>query len=123
MARPTNASPPGDANAAHGAGAAGHHVHVQELRGNEARDLDPALSPTLHRQLEACHGSSGGKLRVRVRREGGRLSFEAEPSASLDPTERACVLDALRRAEVEQALSTGANVPPTGFTSLLTIEW
>lgn len=64
---------------------------------------------------------------MRVRREpAGKLAFDVTPATSLDPTERRCVLDALEslnQSESATAWTGGTSVPPTGFTSLLTIEW
>jgi hypothetical protein len=55
----------------------------------------------------------------------GKLSFDLQPGSSLDPTERRCLLDALATLDVDESAPawTGLNVRPTGFTSLITIEW
>ena len=44
---------------------------------------------------------------------------------SLDPTEKRCVLEALATLHEDESSTawTGLNVRPTGFTSLITIEW
>lgn len=75
--------------------------------------------------IEACHGPRGGKLVIHLHAEKGRLIAEPQAGSSLDPTARQCVLDALTASPIDDSssLATGANVKPTGFTSLLTVEW
>jgi len=86
------------------------------------------VSPVRSR-IEHCRGATGGKLTVRVQRApGGKVVFDAAPGTSLDPRERTCVLDALNSLYKEGNSTTtpwtgGSALPPTGFTSLLTIEW
>ena len=97
---------------------------VSETEGCPPSDVEVLVAPARAR-IEACRSSSGGKLRVRVRNVAGKLAFEVEPGSSLNPTERKCVLEALTtlREDGASSLSTGATVRPTGFTSLITIEW
>jgi hypothetical protein len=75
--------------------------------------------------IEACRASRGGKLVVRLHTEKGRLVAEPQLGSSLDPAARQCVLDALTASHIDESsnLATGPNIRPTGFTSLLTIEW
>ena len=75
--------------------------------------------------VEGCGISRGGKLVVRLHTEKGKLVADPQPGSSLDPSARRCVLDALNRANVSESsnLGSGPMVRPTGFTSLLTIEW
>ena len=75
--------------------------------------------------METCSVSGGGKLIVKLRTEKGKLVAEPQTGSSLDPSARQCVLDALTEANVSQSsnLRSGPMVPPTGFTSLLTIEF
>jgi hypothetical protein len=85
-----------------------------------------ALVASVRPRLEACHGSSGGKVRIKIihHPEGG-FTFAVQPGASLNPTERQCILDALATMN-ETGTSTGLtglSVPATGFTSHLTIEF
>ncbi len=103
-----------------------HHVRILESTPAEEHEVGQRIPASARARLEACHSGGPGKLRVRVRSERGRLVFEAEPGSSLDPTERRCVLEtlaALRRDDVASTLWSGATVPATGFTPLLTIEW
>jgi hypothetical protein len=104
-----------------------HHVKVIELTPSEERELSQRVPPTVRNRLEQCHPvHDGGKLRVRVVRDQGRVHFQAEPGSSLNPTEKKCALEALtelRKGDVASTLWSGATVPATGFTSLLTIEW
>jgi hypothetical protein len=95
-----------------------------DTEGCGPRDVEELVAPVRPR-LERCRSTSGGKLTVRVRRSAGKLAFDVEPGSSLDPTERQCVLDALASLDADESSTAwaGLNVKPTGFTSLLTIEW
>lgn len=99
---------------------------VTESEGCGDADVEALIAPARPR-IEECRGARGGKLRVRVQRTAaGKLAFHVEPGSSLDPRERQCVLDALstvEAAENKTAWTGGANVPPTGFTSHIVIEW
>jgi hypothetical protein len=99
-------------------------LSVTDPVGCDAAQIEALVAPVRAR-LEGCRGVAGGKVRIRVSRASGTLSFDVEPGASLDPTERRCVLEALGSIHdaASARLSTGASVPPTGFTSLLTVEW
>jgi hypothetical protein len=75
--------------------------------------------------IEECGVSRGGKLVVKLHTEKGKLVVEPQAGSSFDPAARQCVLDALTAANVDgpSNLGSGPMVRPTGFTSLLTIEW
>jgi hypothetical protein len=93
--------------------------------GCEPRDVESLVEPVRPR-IEHCRARAGGKLVVRVRKApSGKLAFDVEPGSSLDPAETKCVLEALSTLDIDEASTawTGLNVTPTGFTSLLTIEW
>jgi hypothetical protein len=53
------------------------------------------------------------------------LHVTAQPGTSLDPTQRSCAVEALTRAFGTETASNvgGPAVPPSGFTSLLTVRW
>lgn len=97
---------------------------VTESVGCRSSQIEALIAPARSR-IEACRGTTGGKLRIRVRHDGGKVAFDVEPGSSLDPTEKQCVLDALATIHegVASTVWSGASVPPTGFTSLITIEW
>ena len=99
---------------------------VTETENCQPHDVEALVAPVRSR-LERCRGSSGGKLLVRVRKlPGGRLAFDVAPGTSLDPTERKCALDALNslpQSESSTAWTGGPSIPPSGFSSLLTVEW
>jgi hypothetical protein len=99
---------------------------VTDTEGCQPNQVEDLVAPVRSR-IEHCRGAGGGKLTVRVRREpAGKLAFDLTPGTSLDPTERKCVLDALNslnQNESATAWTGGTSIPPTGFTSLLTIEW
>ena len=101
---------------------------VTDTAGCQPEQVADMVSPVRSR-IEHCRGATGGKLTVRVQRvPGGKVVFDAAPGTSLDPRERTCVLDALNSLYKEGDSTTtpwtgGSALPPTGFTSLLTIEW
>lgn len=95
-----------------------------DITGRTGDQTAVIFTPTAQ-AIEACHGARGGKLVVRLHSEKGKLVAEPQLGSSLDPVARQCVLDALSASQVDESsnLATGANVRPTGFTSLLTVEW
>ena len=99
---------------------------VTNTEGCQPNEVEVLVAPARSR-IEHCHAGGAGKLNVRVRRApGGKLAFDLAPGPSLDPTEKKCVLDALNslsQNEPSTANTGGVSIPPTGFTSLLTIEW
>lgn len=100
-------------------------VTVTDAEGCRPQDVEALIAPVRPR-MEHCRGESGGKLRVSVRKGAGdKLAFHVEPGSSLDPTEQECVLDALRSILIDESSTAwaGLNVPPSGFTSLITVEW
>jgi hypothetical protein len=109
-----------------GAPAEPRHEHVKVVEKSDREEHEVALPAAAQARLERCHERGGGKLRVRVKGAGAKRVLEAEPGSSLHPTERRCVLDslsALRDDEIGGSLGSGAVVPATGFSSLLTVEW
>lgn len=75
--------------------------------------------------LKHCLPDTGGKVNVRVSRLDGELRVLIEPSSSLSLTARACATEALTRVYVDEAGSNtgGPGVPPSNFTSLVTVWW
>lgn len=100
-------------------------VTVTDTEGCGPRDVEELIAPVRTR-IEKCRGATGGKLAIRVRKApAGKLKLDVEPGSSLDPTERQCVLEALSSLQADESSTAwaGLNVRPTGFTSLITIEW
>ena len=99
---------------------------VTETDNCRPNDVEALVAPARSR-LERCRGASGGKLIVRVRKApGGKLAFDVAPGTSLYPTERTCAMDALnslQQSESSTAWTGGTSIPPSGFSSLLTVEW
>src|SRR4051794_9639607 len=77
---------------------------VEQSEGAEAARVHAALAP-VQRAVSECHSGTGGAIRLRVVSgpEGTRL--HVEPSYSLDPRERRCVLEALSTIDVDGVLS------------------
>lgn len=98
---------------------------VTDSEGCGPADVEKLIEPVRPR-IERCRTTTGGRLIVRVRKAAkGRVAFDLEPGSSLDPTEKRCVLDALASLNIDESSTawTGLNIRPTGFTSLITIEW
>jgi hypothetical protein len=100
---------------------------VTETDGCQQDEVE-VIGERVRPSIEHCRGSNSGKLNVRLwRGASGKLGFDLVPGPSLDPTERTCIYDALNKlfkdTDSMTAWTGGAALPPTGFTSLLTIEW
>jgi hypothetical protein len=102
--------------------------------------LDPEMTKLVQpamRALEECQTRGGGKLEIRLVRHAQSVELLVEPGRSfLEPTVQHCALEALSTIDLPQtagkeggpALGTPTfrrvyNMPPTGFTSLITISW
>jgi hypothetical protein len=68
---------------------------------------------------------STGKIDLRVTSRDGRLDVAVVPAASLNPSVRECTSEALSSVYLRETASNtgGVSVPPSGFTSLLTVSW
>jgi hypothetical protein len=100
------------------------HLEVTEANGLP-RELVAHVYEAAREPLQGCRQSGGGKVNVRITRSEGLFHLSVEPGASLDPTARHCVLEALSTVDLEE---TGGNVGgptirPSGFTSLITVSW
>ncbi len=97
---------------------------ITEFKGRSSEEMGRLLEPA-QMPVEACHRSDGGKLVVRAKSEKGKLTVDAEPGASLDPAEKRCILEALQATQIDEAstVNAGPSTKPTGFTSLITLEW
>jgi hypothetical protein len=100
-----------------------------QLTVAETNGLSPALVTRAYEAarepLRVCQQAGGGKVNVRIARGEGRFHLDVEPGASLDPTARHCVLEALSTVELEDTAGNmgGPTVKPSGFTSLITVSW
>jgi hypothetical protein len=100
------------------------HLEVTEASGLP-RELVARVYEAAREPLQGCQQSGGGKVNVRITRHEGLFHLSVEPGASLDPSARHCVLEALSTVDLEE---TGGNVGgpairPSGFTSLITVSW
>jgi hypothetical protein len=100
------------------------HLEVTEADGLP-RELVAHVYEAAREPLQGCRQSGGGKVNVRITRREGLFHLSVEPGASLDPSARHCVLEALSTVDLEE---TGGNVGgptirPSGFTSLITVSW
>jgi hypothetical protein len=100
-----------------------------QLTVTETKGMDPAAVGKIYgaatESLGHCHQPGGGTVHVTVVKTGTTLHLHVEPGATLDPRAHDCVLEALSTVDLTE---TGGNVggpavPPSGFTSLLTLSW
>ncbi len=109
-----------------GAAPAGSGVQVVV---SEANGVDPAAVGKIYgsasEALAHCHQPGGGTVHVRIVRKGASLQMNIEPGATLDPQAHRCVLEALSTVDLPDTAGNvgGPTVPPTGFTSLITLSW
>jgi len=102
---------------------------LPRLEVRQSEGLPPESVQTMFRPavepLQHCMTTAGGKVNLRVTSKDGVLRVKVEPAASLDPTARECALEALTTVYLEQTASNagGVSIPPTSFTSLLTLSW
>lgn len=84
-----------------------------------------AMSSAARRSLQHCPATSGGALVVALSSDARGLHVTVAPGTSLDPTSRSCAVEALTRAFGTETASNvgGPSVPPSGFTSLVTVRW
>ena len=99
-------------------------VEVRHARGLDASRVRALVAPSLA-SLHQCAPGSGGKINVEITVTEGAIHAAVEPSPSLNPLLRECVLQALSTIDVDQSGGDipGVSVPPSGFTSLLAIWW
>jgi hypothetical protein len=99
------------------------------LEVREAEGLPPERVRTMFTSalepLQKCLPGAPGKLDMRVARVDGAVRFTIQPDPSLDPTARECALQALGTAYMDDTASRvgGPSIPPTNFTSLLSLSW
>lgn len=76
---------------------------------------------TRNERKRPCSATGGGgKIDVRV----GTRGLTATPGPSLDPRDKDCAFDALSPVPLNETASVGApGIPPSGFTSLITVAW
>jgi hypothetical protein len=106
----------------------GAHPHAQlvvtRAQGVPAKQLQTIFTRALG-PLERCLPGAGGLLELRVTTRNGALDVSAAPGASIDPTARECAAAALEKVYLQETASHagGPAVPPSGFTSLVTVRW
>jgi len=102
----------------------GVHLTVADAQG-----VDPTVVGKVYaaarEPLGHCHQPGGGTVHVRIVRQGMSLHMHIEPGATLDPEAHRCVLEALSTIDLPDTGGNGSGpaVPPSGFTSLLTLTW
>jgi hypothetical protein len=98
-----------------------------EVTSAEGVPLDTAqvMAERARKPLLECLSGTDQTLELRVTRENGVVHVDAERGASLDPRQRACAQAVLREVYLPPTASNVGfpDVPPSSFTSHLTIRW
>lgn len=99
-------------------------VDVEDASGKPRKGPEAALSP-VRKQMKECVGGKTGVVRVRVTSSKNRTSMAIEPGSGMTDASNRCVLETLSTIDVDDVLSQGSpsDRPPSGFTSVLRVEW
>jgi hypothetical protein len=102
----------------------GVQLAVTEANGVEPTTMTNTYAPA-REVLGHCPQAGGGTVHVRVQKQGASLHMKIEPGATLDPLAHRCVLEALSTIDLPDTGGNGGGpaVPPSGFTSLLTVTF
>lgn len=100
-------------------------LEVREAEGLPPERVQTIFRPAVEPLKHCLTRSAAGKINLRVTSTDGVLKLRVEPAASLDPTARECALEALTTVYLEQTGSNvgGVSIPPSNFTSMLTLSW
>lgn len=100
-------------------------LEVSEVEGVSPGALQARLAPAAEPLHRCIPGRSPGKIILRVAKRDGVLSVIPVPGVTLDDAGRSCVFEALSRVELTETGSNtgGVSIPPSGFTSLVTVAW
>jgi hypothetical protein len=96
---------------------------VEQVSGAEPARTRAVLAPAAS-ATEPCRPGAGGVIRLKLSAADGKARYAVEPSTSLDPAQRRCVLEALSTIEID-GISGDASPSsrPSGFTALFRLEW
>jgi len=96
---------------------------LETPEGPEAENARVVLAPVPTRVRE-CRAGPGQFLRLRLVAGSGKAHYSMDPTTSLDPQLRRCVLEALSTVDID-AISGDASpsARPSGFTAQFRLEW
>jgi hypothetical protein len=99
-------------------------LEVTQAQGLPAERIQTLLAPAAE-PLHRCMSGRTGKITLRVTSRNGALAVSVEPGVSLGDAARTCAFDALSTVVLEETGSNagGPGIPPSGFTSLVTVSW
>jgi hypothetical protein len=92
------------------------------VKGGSIEYARAILAPTT-RIINECRTGAPTAVRVRLTSENGEAALHVEPGSALDGSIRRCVLEALSTIELPDATPKGNAPPPSGFSSLVIVEW
>jgi hypothetical protein len=104
-----------------------HSVPVlsfESIEGAEATRTHAAFAPVT-KALSQCRApGTGGLIRLKLVAGDGKAHYAVQPSTSLDPQARRCVLETLSTVDVDGIWSNGSpSEKPPGFTTQFRVEW
>jgi hypothetical protein len=73
--------------------------------------------------IKECRTRAPTAVRIRITSDSSGAALHVEPGSALDGSIRRCVLEALSTIELPDVTPKGNAPPPTGFSSLVTVEW
>jgi hypothetical protein len=98
-------------------------VSVDQVKGGSIEYARALIAPSVT-PMKECRTKAPTAVRVRITSENGEAALHVEPGSSLDGSIRRCVLEALSTIELPDPAPQGnAPMRPTGFSSLITVEW
>jgi hypothetical protein len=98
-------------------------VEVVRAEGIAPERVHAMIAPAV-RPLERCVPGKGGTIMLRLRGDGAGVHVDVAPVLGMDESARACASAALVEVPLADTASNagGPGIPPSGFTSLVTIS-
>ncbi len=98
-------------------------LFFETIEGAEATRTHAAFAPVT-KALNQCRPGTGGVIRLKLVAAADKAHYAVQPSTSLDPQARRCVLETLSTVDVDGIWSGGSpSQRPPGFTTQFRVEW
>jgi hypothetical protein len=98
-------------------------IVFEQIEGAEPARVRAAFAPVRER-LGECRPGSNGVIRLRLVRDKDTAKYSVQPSTTLDPRRRTCVLETLSTVDVD---GISGNASPSArtpaFTAQFRFEW
>jgi hypothetical protein len=98
-------------------------IIFENVEGAEAARVRAAFA-SIGEHLSACHPGTNGVIRLRMVRTENGTSYTVDPSTTLDPRRRTCVLETLSIIDTDGiSADTSPGHQGMGFTAHFRLEW